>query len=114
MPRFGGMNAINPTTPVSISRRHPRLILRDLESLLLVRGTGADACRRSGYILARATHLLQGFGRGGAGGGGVNILFLDQFSDPGGGQLCLKDLMPGILQLGVEAAHHDARLGRDG
>ena len=30
----------------------------------------------------------------------MNILFLDQFSDPGGGQLCLKDLMPGILQRG--------------
>jgi glycosyltransferase involved in cell wall biosynthesis len=30
----------------------------------------------------------------------VNILFLDQFSDPGGGQLCLRDLMPGILQRG--------------
>jgi glycosyltransferase involved in cell wall biosynthesis len=30
----------------------------------------------------------------------VNILFVDQFSDPGGGQLCLKDLMPGILQRG--------------
>lgn len=30
----------------------------------------------------------------------MNILFLDQFSDPGGGQLCLKDLMPAILQRG--------------
>jgi glycosyltransferase involved in cell wall biosynthesis len=30
----------------------------------------------------------------------MNILFLDQFSDPGGGQLCLRDLMLGILQRG--------------
>jgi glycosyltransferase involved in cell wall biosynthesis len=30
----------------------------------------------------------------------VNILFLDQFSDPGGAQLCLMDLMPEILRRG--------------
>jgi glycosyltransferase involved in cell wall biosynthesis len=30
----------------------------------------------------------------------MNILFLDQFSDPGGAQLCLKDLMPEILRRG--------------
>jgi glycosyltransferase involved in cell wall biosynthesis len=30
----------------------------------------------------------------------VNILFLDQFSDPGGAQLCLKDLMPEIVRRG--------------
>jgi len=30
----------------------------------------------------------------------LNILFLDQFSDPGGAQLCLKDLMPEILRRG--------------
>jgi glycosyltransferase involved in cell wall biosynthesis len=30
----------------------------------------------------------------------MNILFLDQFSDPGGAQLCLKDLMPEVLRRG--------------
>jgi glycosyltransferase involved in cell wall biosynthesis len=30
----------------------------------------------------------------------MNILFLDQFSDPGGAQLCLKDLMPEIIRRG--------------
>jgi len=30
----------------------------------------------------------------------LNILFLDQFSEPGGAQLCLKDLMPEILRRG--------------
>jgi glycosyltransferase involved in cell wall biosynthesis len=30
----------------------------------------------------------------------LTILFLDQFSDPGGAQLCLKDLMPEILRRG--------------
>jgi glycosyltransferase involved in cell wall biosynthesis len=30
----------------------------------------------------------------------LNILFLDQFSEPGGAQLCLKDLMPEVLRRG--------------
>jgi len=30
----------------------------------------------------------------------LNILFLDQFSDPGGAQLCLMDLMPEVLRRG--------------
>lgn len=30
----------------------------------------------------------------------MNILFLDQFSEPGGAQLCLKDLMPEVLRRG--------------
>jgi glycosyltransferase involved in cell wall biosynthesis len=30
----------------------------------------------------------------------LNILFLDQFSEPGGAQLCLQDLMPEVLRRG--------------
>jgi glycosyltransferase involved in cell wall biosynthesis len=30
----------------------------------------------------------------------VNILVIDQFSDPGGAQLCLRDLLPGFLERG--------------
>jgi hypothetical protein len=30
----------------------------------------------------------------------LNILLLDQFSDPGGAQLCLRDLLPGMLERG--------------
>ncbi len=30
----------------------------------------------------------------------MNLLFVDQFSEMGGGQLCLRDLLPGILERG--------------
>jgi hypothetical protein len=30
----------------------------------------------------------------------MNILLVDQFSDPGGAQLCLRDLLPGFLERG--------------
>jgi glycosyltransferase involved in cell wall biosynthesis len=33
----------------------------------------------------------------------LNILFVDQFSDPGGAQLCLQDLMPEIVRRGWAA-----------
>jgi glycosyltransferase involved in cell wall biosynthesis len=33
----------------------------------------------------------------------VNILFLDQFSDPGGAQLCLLDLLPAVAERGWHA-----------
>ena len=33
----------------------------------------------------------------------MRILFLDQFSDPGGAQLCLRDLLPGFLARGFDA-----------
>src|SRR5215468_4454445 len=33
----------------------------------------------------------------------MNLLLVDQFSDPGGAQLCLRDLLPGILERGWKA-----------
>jgi glycosyltransferase involved in cell wall biosynthesis len=33
----------------------------------------------------------------------VNILFVDQFSDPGGAQLCLRDLLPEVLGRGWQS-----------
>lgn len=33
----------------------------------------------------------------------MNILFVDQFSEPGGAQLCLRDLMPEILRRGWQS-----------
>src|ERR1041385_5122542 len=33
----------------------------------------------------------------------MKILFLEQFSDPGGGQRCMLDLLPGVRERGWQA-----------
>jgi O-antigen ligase len=66
-----------------------RIVLRRVDLLLLGGRIGADAVRRFAHLLARAAAVLLGPGDGGS---QVRILFLEQFSEPGGGQRCMLDL----------------------
>src|SRR5579871_559329 len=68
--------------------------------MLLVRRDGADAHCRRGYLLASAAGLLLGAGNRGMRAGSMRVLFLDQFSQPGGAQLCLRDVMAECVSRG--------------
>src|SRR5215472_12426428 len=78
-----------------------------MDLLLLVRRTRANVFRRSDYLLARAPDLLLGsWSRRTMHGGeshAMKVLFLDQFSDFGGAQLCLRDVLTETLRRGWRA-----------
>src|SRR4051812_30801824 len=67
-----------------------------MDTVLLDGSACSNALGRFNDVLACAARLLFGSRRRSA-GGGVNILFLDQFNGLGGGQQCLRDLIPGII-----------------
>src|SRR4029077_8429251 len=73
--------------------------------LLLGWPGGTDALRRSDHLLARASGLFLGSRRCREGSEPrvMKLLILDQFSDPGGAQLCLRDLAPEIARRGWQA-----------
>src|SRR5512142_998657 len=80
-------------------------VLWRVDFLLLVRPTGSDAFRRSHHVLAASAGLLLGARHGCAAdtGGSLRVLFLDQFSDLGGAQLCLRDVLLEVKRLGWQA-----------
>jgi glycosyltransferase involved in cell wall biosynthesis len=67
-----------------------------MDTLLLDGPAFSNALGRFDDVLACAACLFLGARRSSA-GDGVNILFLDQFNGLGGGQQCLRDLIPGII-----------------
>src|SRR6476660_9530081 len=67
-----------------------------MDTVLLDGSACSNALGRFNDVLACAARLLLGARRRSA-RGGVNILFLDQFNGLGGGQQCLRDLIPGII-----------------
>ena len=80
------------------------IVLRHLDVLLLGRTSGADVFSRSADLLARAAGVLVRAGaRRRSSAARMNVLFLDQFSELGGAQRCLLDLLPEILERGWSA-----------
>jgi len=72
-------------------------ILRHVDAVFLGRAGGADGVGRPADVLARPAGLLF---CAGAGGAAMRLLVLDQFSDPGGAQQCLAELLPAMADRG--------------
>jgi glycosyltransferase involved in cell wall biosynthesis len=71
-----------------------------VDLLLLVGADGPDAVGGFAHILAGASGVHVGARDGGA---AVKILFVEQFSELGGGQQCLLDLLPAVVDRGWSA-----------
>jgi hypothetical protein len=90
--------------------RRQKIVLRDLDFLLLDCGGRANDVRRSADVLAGASFVFVGTGDGCA---AMRILFLEQFGEVGGGQRNLLDLLPAVRERGwtaVVAAPGDGEL----
>src|ERR1051326_471109 len=77
--------------------RLPGILLRHLDVVLLVRPNGTDALGRFAHLLAGPAGLFLGAG---ARRPGMKLLLLDQFSDQGGAQQALLELLSGIRERG--------------
>jgi hypothetical protein len=76
------------------------LLFWNVDAVFLGGRGSADGLGRSAHILARSAGIFLDSGSGGA---AVNVLLLDQYSDLGGAQQVLLELLPAIRERGWRA-----------